>query len=189
MGITVYRRPKRIDKLKLNEKLEFMFDLINSFMIVKKPIETAVFLQDLLTANEIRNIAVRLRIAKLLLNGDTFKEIAAKTHASSATITKVSIWLNQGGEGFRDVVARLPIRYEMPKKLPKKPIEFQLPQVLIATAQYYLATKQKKEIKKMEGFLKNVESKKALDKSLQEAFDEFYQEKKSLENANKTKKL
>ena len=189
MGRTYYHRPKRIDKLTREEKLEFIFDLINSFMIVKRPIETAVFLQDLLTANEIRNISIRLRIAKLLLDGKTFKEIADKTHASSATITKVSLWLNQGGDGFREVVARLPVRYALPKKLPNKPIEFQLPQILIATAQFYLATRQKKQIQKMETFLMNVENKKILDSSLQEAFDEFYREKKNLEKKSRVKML
>ena len=93
------QRPKKIDKLSREAKLDLMFDLINAFNKVKSSFDTALFLQDLLTANEIRNIAVRLRIAKLLLADKTFTEIQHELKVSSATITKVSIWMSQGGDG------------------------------------------------------------------------------------------
>lgn len=174
MGKTYYERPKRLDKLTREEKLDLMFDLIYSFKLVKEPLETALFLQDLLTANEIRNLAVRLRIAKLLLAGHTFGEIQEEIHVSSATITKVSVWLDQGGEGLRRVISKLPLRYEMPKKLPPGPIEYHLPQALLALAQYGLAKRREKQIKNVSEFLSSVERKKTLDKSLQEHFDEHY---------------
>lgn len=166
-----------------------MFDLINAFRLVKTPFETALLMQDLLTASEIKHLAKRLRIAKLLLDGETHRDIASKLHCSLATVTKISIWLNQGGEGLRETVARLPTRYPMPKNLPKKPIEFQLPQVLLALAQYSLATHQKKQIKEISGFLENVENKKILDKTLQEMFDEEFKQIQSEKKRKSTTKL
>mgnify|MGYP001558248479 FL=1 len=145
---TYYQKSKRIEKLSRDEQLEIMFDLINSFRIVKRPVETANFLQDLLTAKEIKNLAKRLRIAKLLLNKTTYEEIVSTVHVSYATVAKVSMWLNQGGDGFRDVISKLPIKYEVPKDLPRIPIEFQLPKVLLALAQYSITKSQNRKLEK-----------------------------------------
>jgi len=186
MRKTYYLRPKRLEKLTREEKLDLMFDLVHAFRIVRNPRETALFLQDLLTANEIRNLGFRLRIAKLLLTGKTFKEIQDKIHVSSATVTKVSIWLSQGGEGLGSVIAKLPLRYNMPKNLPPGPIEYHLPQLLAGITQYNLAKRRNKEIKGMDEFLENVEGKRRLDKDLQQHFSEYYKEK---EKAKRQKTL
>lgn len=148
-----------------------MFDLINAFTLVKKPVETAVLIQDLLTANEIRNLAMRLRIAKLLLTGKKQREIQEETHASFATITKISLWLEQGSDGLRKVISKLPTRYALPKRLPPGPIEYHLPQALAALINYGVAKRQGRQLEK---FLEGVEEKAVLDKSLQEAFDVHY---------------
>ena len=153
-----------------------MFDLINAFSIPKGAIETSLLLQDLLTANEIRNLSVRLRIAKLLLNGWNHRQICQELHTSLATTTKVSLWLEQGGEGFKRVISKLPLRYKMPEKLPPGPIEYYLPQILSAVGKYVLV---KRETKLLEKFKEGVENKKLLDKSLQEAFDEHYRKTKT----------
>ena len=175
MGTTFNFRPKRLEKLTKSEKADLMFDLISAFSIVRNPLDTALFLQDLLTASEIRNISLRLRIAKLLFDGRTYKEIIDLTHVSNATITKVSIWLNRGGEGFKKVVKRLPIKRKMPKELPPIPVEFQMPQVLLALAQYKLAKDQQKGL---ESIIDNVDQKKYLDKEIREMFKEIYSSKK-----------
>lgn len=175
MGNTVYPRPKKLDKLTREEKLALMFDLINAFTLVKNPVETAFLIQDLLTANEIRNLAMRLRIAKLLLRGKKQREIQEEIHASFATITKISLWLEQGSNGLRKTVSKLPTRYKLPKRLPPGPIEYHLPQALTALVQYGLAKRQGRQL---EGFLEGVEGKAVLDKSLREAFNDFYRKKK-----------
>jgi TrpR-related protein YerC/YecD len=171
----------KFEKLSREEKISLMFDLINSFRIVRNPLETAFFLQDLLTANEIRNLSIRLRIAKLLLNGKNFREIKDEVHSSFTTISKVSVWLESGGEGFKNVIKRLPLKWDIPKTLPKGPVEFHLPQTLLTLAQYGIAKHQTKNIEK---FVKSIKSKKSLDRELKKQFDEFYRElaleKKSL---------
>ncbi|OGM88721.1 hypothetical protein A2614_00665 [Candidatus Woesebacteria bacterium RIFOXYD1_FULL_40_21] len=171
---TFYHKPKRVEKLSRNEQMELMFDLINSFRIVKEPIETANFLQDLLTAKEIKNLAKRLRIAKLLLADNTFEEIVRTLHVSYATITKVSMWLSQGGKGLEEVISKLPVKYDMPKNLPPIPLEFQLPNALFALVQY---TKAKSQNSRLEKFLEGVKGKEATDRSLKEAFSEEFKRK------------
>jgi len=168
---TYYPSLKRIEKLKREELLELLFDLINAFRFVTTPLETAFFIQDLLTANEIKNLAKRLRIAKLLLEGKTQREIAMEVKVSLATVTKVNLWLLQGGEGFRKVIGKLPKKYQLPKKLPPRPLSFNLPETLLTLASYSLAKNQQKNLEK---FLEGVEDKQILDKSLREAFNEEF---------------
>ncbi|MBI4057870.1 hypothetical protein HY405_00945 [Candidatus Microgenomates bacterium] len=177
MGRTTFYPPaRRIEKLSKKELLDLSFDLISAFRLVNKPYETALFLQDLLTAKEVKNLAKRLRIAKLLLGGKTQRDIAQELHSSLATVTKVSIWLNEGGEGFRKIIARLPKRYEFPDKFPRGPIEYRLPQTLLALTQYTLAKRQEN---KLEKFMEGVEDKKIIDKTLQESFNQEFSESKS----------
>ena len=177
VGITTYYPSvKRVEKLTKREILDLTFDLINAFRIVKSPIETAFLIQDLLTANEIRNLAVRLRIAKLLLAGDTQRDISKSLHCSLATVSKVSAWINRGGEGLKNVISKLPQKYGLPNNLPKIPIEFQLPQAILALAQYSIAKRQNKLV---ENVWEEIEDKRLLDKQLREMFrQEFGPSKK-----------
>lgn len=175
MGRTFFTNRKRIDKLSNDEKLDLMLDLIYSFGIVRNPRETAIFLQDLLTSTEIRNLSFRLRIAKLLLAGLTFEEITSKIHVSSATITKVSIWLEQGGGGFKNVISKLPLKWEKPGKLPHGPLEFHLPDLLLALTQHKLS---EKNIGLARIFSKGADEKGVSDRSLREANKFLYLEKR-----------
>lgn len=168
MGVVKLNKVERISR---EEKIGLLYDLINAFKIVRKPVETALFLQDLLTANEIKNLALRLRIAKLLLKGETQRDVASKAKVSLATVNKVNIWLNQGGKGFRDVVRKLPAKWKIPKKAKGIPIEFHGPQILAKVIQYSVS---KKQDKKVEDFIDGVESKKLMGKKLREAYkDQF----------------
>ncbi|MBI3290331.1 helix-turn-helix domain-containing protein [Candidatus Microgenomates bacterium] len=177
MAKTTYFLPgKRIEKLPKKLLLDLNFDLINAFRFVNKPYETALLLQDLLTANEIKNLGKRLRIAKLLLDNKTQRDISKELHCSLATVTKVSVWLAEGGEGFRKIIARLPKRYEFPEKFPRGPIEYHLPQTLYALTKYTLAQRQEDRLEK---FLKGVEDKSGSDKALQEEFDQEFIDSKN----------
>jgi uncharacterized protein YerC len=168
--------PLKLEKLTRKELMDLTFDLINAFRLVKTPLETALLIQDLLTANEIKQLAVRLRIAKLLIAGEeTQRDIARLLRCSTSTVTKVNLWLERGGNGLKGIVQKLPPKYDLPENLPKIPIEFQLPRVLLAAAQYAIATKQNKRLEK---FWQNVEDKKLLDKQLREFFDEQFKSSK-----------
>ncbi len=54
-------RVKRLEKLSKEQRMEITFDLINAISLVKSPQETALFLQDLLTSREVRDLFSHLR--------------------------------------------------------------------------------------------------------------------------------
>ncbi|MDI6771857.1 MAG: YerC/YecD family TrpR-related protein [bacterium] len=64
-------------------------------------------LEDLCTVAEIRAMATRLEVARLLAAGHTYDEIVRRTGASSATISRVRRFLEYGADGYRTVLARL----------------------------------------------------------------------------------
>jgi TrpR-related protein YerC/YecD len=65
------------------------------------------FLEDLCTIAEVRALAARLEVARLLAGGRTYEEIERRTGASSATISRVRRFLHYGADGYRMVLARL----------------------------------------------------------------------------------
>ncbi len=65
------------------------------------------FFEDLCTVEELRAMALRLRVAELLAAGRTYAEIAAETGMSSATISRVKRFLAYGADGYRLVLERL----------------------------------------------------------------------------------
>lgn len=89
-----------------------VFDLVNALVQAKTVGEAALFLQDLLTKQEMKILAKRLRIAKLLLSGKTYEEIESALHTSHATVAKIAIWLAERGDGFREIIRRLPQKKE-----------------------------------------------------------------------------
>jgi len=65
------------------------------------------FFEDVCTIGEFKAMAQRLEIARLLSTGHTYGEVARRTHASSATISRVRRFLEYGADGYRLVLARL----------------------------------------------------------------------------------
>lgn len=163
-------REKRLEKLSKEQQLDLIFDLINAFSLVRNPYETALLMEDLLTADEVKDLGKRLRIAKLLLLGKTQREISEELHCSLATVAKVNLWLNQKGEGFKRIIAKLPKKYQMPK-LPSRPLTYHFPETLISLASHALAVRQKRQL---ENFADKMADKAVMDKSFQEAVDEKY---------------
>jgi TrpR-related protein YerC/YecD len=68
--------------------------------------EALRFLRDLCTVNEIRELAARWAVARLLDDGVSYHEISERTGASSATISRVNQWLRYGRDGYRLVLDR-----------------------------------------------------------------------------------
>ena len=65
------------------------------------------FFEDVATINEIKALAQRLHVAKLLNDKKTYTEIAEITGASTATISRVNRCLNYGSEGYNLILNRL----------------------------------------------------------------------------------
>lgn len=159
---------KKLDKLAQEEKENLLFDLINAFSLMKNPVESALFLNDLLTENEIENLARRLRVGKLLLVGETHEEVVRKLHCSYTTVAKIAMWINNSGEGLKRIIKRLPRRRKayIPKKIPG--IGYGLPQILLALATLALTEKEKKGLAK---FVEQMHSKTSLDRDFREEID------------------
>ena len=62
------------------------------------------FFEDICTIAEVRSMAQRLEVAVLLRAHETYQEIARKTGASSATISRVNRALLYGADGYNRVL-------------------------------------------------------------------------------------
>jgi len=64
------------------------------------------FFEDLCTINEIKDMSDRLEVAKLLMEGETYEQIEAKTKMSSATISRVNRCLQYGSGGYKKLLSK-----------------------------------------------------------------------------------
>jgi TrpR-related protein YerC/YecD len=65
------------------------------------------FFEDVCTVAELKSLAQRLEVARMLEANNTYGDIAARTGASTATISRVKRCLNYGADGYKTVLARL----------------------------------------------------------------------------------
>ena len=74
---------------------------------VKSVDECIQLFDDLLSVAELRAMEQRYQVAQMLDEGLVYSAILEKTGASSATISRVNRSLQNGGEGYRTVFARM----------------------------------------------------------------------------------
>lgn len=169
-----YFKEKRPDTLPEWKEQNLVFDLINAFVLARNPTMVALLLRDLLTTKEVKNLAKRLQIAKMLMKGEKYTDIADELHCSLGTVSKVKIWVEQGGHGFQRILLLLPKRKSKPGRIGGIP-GYRLPQILLASAQELSYRKEEKFLK---GFLGKVAEKGILDKNIREQLTEEYKEKR-----------
>ena len=68
--------------------------------------ETERFFRDLCTLSELRDMAQRWAVVRLLDQGKHYAEISRETGASTATITRIASWLHHGEGGYQTVLAK-----------------------------------------------------------------------------------
>ena len=102
------QKTHRLEKLSKEEQEGLILDLVNAIVGARDLKDAALFLQDLLTKSEMKTLAKRLRIAKLLIQGMGYREIEKNLHVSHGTIAKIAAWLSERGEGFRKIIGNLP---------------------------------------------------------------------------------
>ena len=78
-----------------------MSELFDAVRSLKSRQELEAFLRDLCTLGELEAMAHRWQVARLVDQGLPYTEIAEKTGASTATVTRVAHWLNHGEGGYR----------------------------------------------------------------------------------------
>ena len=81
--------------------------LFKAIMCLKDTEECFDFFEDLCTINELLSLSQRFEVAKMLREQKTYLEIAEKTGASTATISRVNRSLNYGNVGYDMVMGRL----------------------------------------------------------------------------------
>jgi len=81
--------------------------LFAAILTLKTIEECYQFFEDICTIGEIKAMAQRLEVARMLSSGSIYDEIVAKTGASTATISRVKRCLYYGADGYKTVLARL----------------------------------------------------------------------------------
>ena len=88
-------------------KTEAVDHLFQAVLTLKSPEECYLFFEDVCTINELLSLSQRYEVATMLKSHKTYLEIAEKTGASTATISRVNRSLNYGNDGYELVLGRL----------------------------------------------------------------------------------
>ena len=86
------------------DAVDYLFDAILS---LKDKEECYTFFEDICTVNELLSLSQRFEVASMLRNHKTYLEIADKTGASTATLSRVNRSLNYGNDGYEMVFTRM----------------------------------------------------------------------------------
>lgn len=82
-------------------------NLFEAILSLKSSEECYTFFEDICTVNELLSLSQRFEVARMLRNQKTYLEIAEKTGASTATISRVNRSLNYGNDGYDMVFSRI----------------------------------------------------------------------------------
>ncbi len=93
----------------MNKKLQTaaVEHLLEAVLQLQTKEECSNFFEDLCTVNELLSLSQRFEVAAMLREHKTYLEIAEKTGASTATISRVNRSLNYGTDGYELVFSRL----------------------------------------------------------------------------------
>lgn len=92
-----------VKKLK-SEPVDKLFEAI---LTLQTKEECYSFFEDLCTVNELLSLSQRFEVATMLREKKTYLEIAEKTGASTATISRVNRSLTYGNDGYELVFDRM----------------------------------------------------------------------------------
>ena len=81
--------------------------LFEAILTLENVEECYAFFEDICTVNEIKSLAQRLEVAKMLQQKKTYQDIQQITHASTATISRVNRCLSYGSDGYKLILERI----------------------------------------------------------------------------------
>ena len=93
-------------------KTEAVDHLFEAVLTLKSPEECYAFFEDVCTVNVLLSLSQRYEVAKMLREKKTYLDIAERTGASTATISRVNRSLNYGNDGYDMVFKRLGYPFE-----------------------------------------------------------------------------
>ncbi len=88
-------------------RTEAVDHLFEAVLCLQNAEECYSFFEDICTVNELLSLSQRYEVARMLRNHNTYLEIAEKTGASTATISRVNRSLNYGSDGYDMVFNRI----------------------------------------------------------------------------------
>ena len=88
-------------------KTEAVDHLFEEIFTLESPEECYAFFEDVCTVNELLSLSQRYEVAKMLREKKTYLDIAERTGASTATISRVNRSLNYGNDGYDMVFKRM----------------------------------------------------------------------------------
>ena len=98
-----------MSKAVRTEAVDHLFDAI---LTLENKEECYTFFQDVCTINELLSLSQRYEVAKMLREKKTYLEIAEKTGASTATISRVNRCLHYGTDGYKLAIDRVKAKKE-----------------------------------------------------------------------------
>lgn len=90
-------------KLK-NDETDYLFRAVLKLRNID---ECYMFFEDVCTVTELKALAQRFTVARMLKEGKTYGEIVKATGASSATVSRVNRFIKYGADGYNIVLERL----------------------------------------------------------------------------------
>ncbi len=95
--------------LSANPKLKDQLSdqLFDAILSLNNNEECYQFFEDICTVSELKSLAQRLEVARMLQTGHTYDDIVARTGASTATISRVKRCLHYGADGYKTILERL----------------------------------------------------------------------------------
>jgi len=95
--------------MAINPKLQdpHTDQLFRAVLAIENLEECYQFFEDICTISELKAMAQRLEVARMLKNGFIYDDIVAKTGASTATISRVKRCLYYGADGYRMILPRI----------------------------------------------------------------------------------
>lgn len=98
----------------LDERIgnEQVAELARAMLTLKDQEEAYRFFEDIFTIHEMQSVAQRLAVARLLKEKVTYQDIAERTGASTATISRVNRCLTYGAGGYQLVLSRMDAKAE-----------------------------------------------------------------------------
>lgn len=85
----------------------FIDNLFEAILLLENEEECYRFFEDICTVSEIKLMAQRLEVAKMLTKSKTYLSISEATGASTATISRVKRALDYGANGYRLILNRM----------------------------------------------------------------------------------
>ncbi len=102
-----YPLVKEKDKMGKSVKTPSVDELFDAVLLLNNREECYRFFQDICTVTELGSLGQRFEVARMLTENRTYLDIAHKTGASTATISRVNRALEYGQDGYQMVIERL----------------------------------------------------------------------------------